>query len=332
MRDYAPPFVYIPAAAVSDANMRELIAETPAALAVILAFSVIVYFTYELITTKKFKNLLTSIPLFLALIVVVPIATYYGTSAASHMMLHNIPSESSVKSINELQETSRGQVSYRTLLFDEIEYTDPELISIVLKALERTVENVDKGSNYFGDYAKLMRINYGISSITREVYFTESEYERVRELFTSNEEYIKAAMQSLPLDREISSISLGYSTIIPKASDIWALYKSEINSLSPEKIQEALFDDTYRAANLSIYVIGSRGLRTFGDSYSISSHTPQTAKAFFKYYADKNGKEYNKLISNILQNKAAYDYANFTIYIFNAGEEYDGELYFAAQI
>ena len=184
----------------------------------------------------------------MALIVVVPIATYYGTSAASHMMLHNIPSESSVKSINELQETSRGQVSYRTLLFDEIEYTDPELISIVLKALERTVENVDKGSNYFGDYAKLMRINYGISSITREVYFTESEYERVRELITSNEEYIKLRCSHCRLTGNIFNQSWIFHNY-PKGFDIWALYKSEINSLAG-KIQEALFDDTYRAANL----------------------------------------------------------------------------------
>lgn len=324
-----PLLVIIPSAAFSGrVSMTRLISDTPSILVVILSFSVIIYFTYELVTTKKFKNLLTSIPLFLALIIVVPIITYYGTFAASHAMLHNIPTESSVKSINELQNAEYGRPNYKTLLFAEIDHTNPKLISIILKALERTVDNVELGTHNLGNAVKQIKINYGISSITRSIYFTESEYNRVNELIISNEEYVKAAKQSLPLDREISSISLGHNTVDPKASDVWAIYKDEINSATPEKIQKALVDDTYSAANLFINVTGSHKLSTFSDMYPLNSQTPRTAKAFFGYHADKNGNEYNKLISDIMKNKDAFDYADFSIHILNPGEKYGGELWF----
>lgn len=317
-----PILIILPAVAFSSRrNIFSYVFENISLSVVILALAVIVYFTYELITTKKFRNVLTTLPLFVVLVVAVPFVTYYMTSASAHAMLHNIPAESNVNSINELASQYDYDTSYRKLLLEDIDHDNPELISAVIKALDNTVKKIDSGYNNLGDYRATFKINYGISSITRTVYFTEDEFIHVNELIRSSEAYINASKRSLPLDREITLVALENSERGSDAAKIWVIYKDEISALSPDEIDEALSGESYPGSGMYISVGGNRGFDIFQDRYFIGDLTPKTAEAFFDCYAEESGEEYRRLIADIRNNAKKYDYISFMINIYTPGSD-----------
>ena len=273
------------------------------------------YFTYELITTKSFKNLLRAAPLFLALVLVVPTVTYFGTYSAAKGMLRDTPSSENIKGIYLVKSYNAWQDNlpgYAMLRAESIKHEDKELYDIVAKALARTVEEVeaqraDRPTDYMSkeDYIeyryKTLRISKGVASIVRTIKFTADEYEQVESVITSNPKYQKVLRESIPSDSEVKNIQV-YNLGKFDTLTAWSDYVKELELLSDEEMVLAL-EDRYNAF-FSFDVVGYYGLNIFKGTYPVGRLTPKTATSVMNQLNNTYSEKFVELATKLAEYKS----------------------------
>lgn len=256
-------------------SLPELLESDPAIVLVLVALSAILYFAYELITTKRFKNLLSTLPLFLGLAVVVPLAAYLpGTGIANAMLFRSATAEE-LSSVRIALNDSFGRPTYSQIVTDEIDYKSETMLALLAKAHERTVNDIQEGYSAFsGMVAYEVTFDTGFSSFTRKVALTNQENRQLRALITENAEYI-AAQRELPKPNEVHSILFNGASV---SDALWELYRSELNAYSGETYDKAITEAPYIDL-MMLTVNGDRGVTTYRSSYPLNSYTPKTLAA-----------------------------------------------------
>lgn len=104
-------------------------------------FAAVLYFTYEIITTKKWKNLLRAIP-GLAVVAVLNAALYGGMAAVHASQLNFTPSAAAIESVSVVSDYNNGYyvwglqfADYVSMLNQTVEIKDKEVISLVADSL-----------------------------------------------------------------------------------------------------------------------------------------------------------------------------------------------------
>lgn len=262
-----------------DINVFRYVNRNFTVAAILVLAAALGYFVYELITTKRFKNLLTTLPLFLVLLFAVPTLLYAGMSKTADVMQHRTVDTGDIRAVRiNMSDMNGRHTSYTALLTREIWFEDPELFDIVKTALDRTIFQAD--INPFGRYetdtSYIVTISTGLSSFKRCIGFQASEVERIRGIMQQDPAYV-AAQRTLPALSEISGIRVGTmngEVWLGTDAAIWQAYLDEVGAYGGADYDAAISEDPYQGL-LSIGVSGMRGVKQFFSRYPLNRYTPK---------------------------------------------------------
>lgn len=246
----------------------------------LLVVSAVVYFLYEIVTTRRFRNLLRALPLFIVLCVAAPLAFTFAARLSANALLDDIPAPEEVKYVvfeRDLYSSdsvgSKYSGRYAGLLASHIRFYEDDITALCAEVLASTAGDAKEGV-FAGQYACARVIfRAGGRSITRYVYFSESELRRLEAFKLQNADY-RAALTALPPESEIRSVHANLDDV---GSDrVWALFRAEYDE------EAAAYSGTSFG---TISVSGYRGLDAYSVFYAL---TPATPAASAEYLARLN--------------------------------------------
>ena len=259
------------------------------ALFVIYLLAVIAMFVYELLATKKFKNVIKSLPsvIYLAVLNVLII----GFSCLIYnVQVNYCPDASDIQYISLNNDID--DMNYFEQMLTKVRYTDDDFKQFVSKQLKQTIE-LEKKSNDFvindtNSSTVKLNIKSGLTVKTRTIVMNKKENAEY-DLLINHEEIYNKIYTNLP-DYPSSKVTLNCDNISNNNKDIAALYKTlkeEYKSLSYADIIDNM---TTAHQNISMTT-------TFDDTYCytflpIWKKTPKTLAMYYnltnRYFKESN--------------------------------------------
>ncbi|MBO5778803.1 MAG: hypothetical protein J6R82_04460 [Clostridia bacterium] len=296
-------------------------------LLVMTVLTLILYYLFEIITTKKLINCISATPY---LLVVLAGGILFGVSipVAGNVALNYTPDADEIKSISmysqrDIYGHSGYATTYEALLIGKVEISSPEALKMVsdeltemkktsLASSPRQYLNPDAYlyDDMYGGYPETEKIEYKQVTLKitdksgivrgRTLCFTEEEYFRLQMLFTETTEY-ENALLSMPADKEILSIwTPAYYDDDAEATNqqLWDSFVKEYNALSLEEKVEYKSSGDYYYSELSIEITGSVGTDAFFRRYNVNAKQfPKTAKMMVEVM----NRSYSYEVTNHLQ-------------------------------
>lgn len=229
-----------------------------AAFIVFAVITLLVYFMYELITTKRFKNLAKAIP-FLGVLVAGALIFFGSAELTKVFTLAYTPEASEIESIGNLSDDNYqyyGFRSFESIKTDKIEIENDEARQIVSDALKDSVERLKNDTFYSredyyydgGDYSfEEYEHTYRIVKLTdqsgkvcgRQIRLSVKDDNRLSQLFIESDDYANALIQ-MPSEQEIQSICAYGNHWIDFTDEqldkIWKSFTEEYNTLTREQM------------------------------------------------------------------------------------------------
>lgn len=229
-------------------------------IVIIYFVALFAYFIYELITTRKIKNLARAIP-GLLVIVLLNVALIGAGSITKSSAMSYSPDPDEIESI----QLYNGHSNYR-LNFDYIEYkqfvysdykiTDPEIKKIVSNTLRDNIELIKSKKSFWsqnGTEATVIIKTKGASKY-RNIMLTDEDYSRLNYSLFDNEDF-KNNFTKLPDDytsvyftSDIGGVHL--STDVAK--EIYNKLKEELADVSYDTLYNKLIKDSYGNINIEV--------------------------------------------------------------------------------
>ena len=264
-------------------------------LVIWVAIALLVYIIFELMTTKKIKNVVKALPLFLVPVAMTFVFTFavYGTRDA---VLDNTPDADEIESIGFYSD-SYGTPSYNDLRIDEIMVEDENAKRIVADALEYACEAIEEGFYNRSDYYRgheTIRVNLEIKlksgrTIGRRIRIKMTDLDTLEGYFMNSPAY-RAASLALPEERSISSLDVeGVYLNGGDVERIWATFISEYNELSDKEKRTVLHNPySYSTSPIAqLRVMGTHLHEAYEAVYPISViYTPKTAQLYLEFLYD----------------------------------------------
>lgn len=265
-------------------------------LSLCVAAALVVYFVYELITTRKLRNLLSALYVLPILVLVSFSITTGGYLIGQHEQ-KRLPTAQQVQSVCLDVDPSYNRMNYSTIQLTKVNYTDEELESILLKGLSNTINTVQQHLSTTGHTRMLVRFNLsGGRSITRYVYLANEPYMRVHEIKQEDPAF-RNAISKLPEDHEI--MVLGDSSLTDaQRTLLWNTFRQEYESLTYDEQRQVnyiassqVIEDTSYASteapvatqeynsNYNACILEFSGvtkLNNFYGQYSLNQFTPKS--------------------------------------------------------
>lgn len=253
--------------------------------------ALIVFFTYELITTKKWKSIKRALPS-LVIVILLNVALLGSMELCCGVEKNFSPSADSIQYISIIpadNDTPHYFSEYAQSMTSNVHITDSNARIAVSEALsngEERLKELDRTSYYSfsQSYSKItVKIKAGFSTKYRELYFSDAERETLYSALAKNDDF-KNCYMNLP-EAEKNSI---YTELSSDSSDrdrleeIYGIMRDEVATLSFDEWYEYLrqnYTDTF--ANFQIGVDGR--YITLPVSYSL---LPKTAEALMRLRND----------------------------------------------
>lgn len=267
-----------------------------ATLLIWVAIALLVYVIFELMTTKKIKNALKSLPLFLVPVAMTFVFTFavYGTQNA---VLNNVPKANEIRSIGFYSDTQMV-VSYNDLRVDKIAIENEQAKGLVEDVLEYASNAIKEGyynrAEYYKD-SETTRVNLEIKlksgrTIGRRVRMRMTDLETLQQYFMSSPEYREASL-SLPEVKGIRSMYIvdAYFDDSDAVDRLWASFISEYGTLSDTEKQMVInYPYSYSTSSLAqLSVVGTYEHKAYQSTYPISViYTPKTAQLYLELLYD----------------------------------------------
>ena len=194
---------------------------------ILIILALLVYVLYELITTKKLRNVLKSLPLLIIPVLITGVMVS-GLYIARNTINNDTFEAEDVAGFCFIEPYAR---TYETFNSERIFVSDAEAAEILANALDYTLGK----AYYYGNdrYARVfIKLNSG-RVMARNIYVPTNDYERLEDILFNSPEY-SAAYLELPQPKDVINVSLyGYYSL--DQSDREELYESfyeEYNRLS----------------------------------------------------------------------------------------------------
>lgn len=216
---------------------------------VLYIIAVIGYFVYELITTRKLRNLIKAIPglLWLVLYNVVFLAALLFSY---NVLLNDVPKVQDVDSISLELDSNRyyGYYSNQDYYVDklgDIALTSPEIKELIISELERNVEAIKECENIYNygivqdrdtyNYQNPMvlyvKIDCGLFNKYRNIFMSEPASRQIMELLANNEQVSELFYTTVDFN-DISTIYLSNLDGEVPMETLYGLYKTFNEELS----------------------------------------------------------------------------------------------------
>ncbi len=315
--------------------------DDPALILVLLVVTLLVFYLYELVTTKRFKNF--GVATAWLPVLLITCLLYYGfMNFAEQRVYANTPDDpKEVTSVQIDTKSLHSWDTYQASLIQATESEDPALIALIIQNLNQTVEcdkendfqkyyadyKTDLGyGNYYMDYSWItitLRLENG-KNITRRIAFRAGDYERVKQMYIQSIEVEEELFWSIPEQELLDSIEFGqylksgmtqYIHVVDMAEklEIYRTFAKEYNMLS--------LNDKKWVRSTSPYELIEEETKV--DEYVPSEDEKGDESATQNLPADPDpeGKEsqkdtviaYNLTMSGHLKNSSTYFYIEFCI-------------------
>ncbi len=254
---------------------------------VYLFISFIVYAVFELLTTKKLKNLVKSLPIFLIPILLTGVFTLsvYGTRNA---VLNNPIEADEIASISFYTNSSMGK-TYNDILTENLKTEDEEakkLVADILAEVSEAIKDDTYGTyRYYGEKPTEKK-NIAIKlksgrTVGRVIRMLKTDADKLESYFMNSEDYRKANL-SLPADKYIRHVSFSYASNEDMTDRLWATFVLEYRELS-DAAKFALLEYSQYEALTTMIVQGTYDQQSFTSDYPITmEYTPKTAALYLK--------------------------------------------------
>lgn len=255
---------------------------------IFLVMSLGAYFLFELITTKKAKNMLKAAPYYLFVVAICAVFAV-SVNVVSNAVLNTTPEPDEIAYVRIIGNYSPyEQKTYQQLLVENIRYEDAQMKNILSDNLKETVEDLNRQTGYYEGKTSVnacLHLKSG-ATVTRRISMKYTDYDKLFEQMKKNEEY-KNSYRKMPEDNEITWFNFypveGNST---QDKQLWELLKQEYAALTDEQFgfltNSGPSDNTEDFIITSGAVQGSIGLDKFYSSYGISNLTPQSAALYMQ--------------------------------------------------
>jgi len=300
--------------------------------------AVIVMLLYELISTKRIKNVVHSIPsvgiLFLINVVIILLL-----NGIYKNQLNFNPSVSDVKYIVVSDTKTDGELDYFEYGMSEKKITNKELISLLVENLSKNIqyEKTSYPNGYYGNYETIIsNNNYATSTkqqtskyVTvgfktglivkyRRLYLDIDTYNKYRELLLSSED-IKDFYLNLPSFNK-NLMSFNNKLTVKENEEIYNTLKDELKGLDYNLWYSLLYEKG-SAINLDwTYNVNDKSTKTY---LPLTSYTPKTFLMYINYM-NKTAGDPNLMedINNIING----DFTYYSINIGNYNVDFTGYL------
>jgi len=267
-------------------------------LITIYTIALIVYFAYELITTKKLKSIIKALP-GLGILVLLNIIFITGITFTQNAILDRELEVNEVASVQVMLLHERhlsGSLPYGQHLAQNVKIQDDELTSILLLYLAREVAQARKGNTPFfqGNQRQITAVFETTSrqTIRRNFPLPENAILTTLEILNQHEEY-RAAALTLPENpseiwsgrfNDLSEEALRdtYETLREEVRDLDLMIWQRIAWTFPNR-----FADIIHYGELHVTSTLGRG-HTYMGRYSITNFTPRTADKFIQHTNNYN--------------------------------------------
>lgn len=242
-------------------------------LVVLYVIAIIGYFLYELVTTKKLRNVIKAIPGLLWL-VVYNIVFVIALLISHNVLLNDIPDGSDVNHVNIQFDSYYSyydiydQKDYYLNQLGKIDIESPEIKELLLSELNRNVEAIKadaslhnyntnpqtSNKNGYNTYSTSIYVTFdcGLSDKNRIIYLSEPALEELLGLLAKNEQVNALCYEQFEFE-DISTMNLQafgtqYGAEVPM-EELYRLYQSynkELQEMSFESAFDLVVWDVYQ--------------------------------------------------------------------------------------
>ncbi len=224
---------------------------------VLYLIALLVYFIYELVTTKKFKSLVKALP-GLLIVILLNAALLISLTAITSAEIAFAPDPEDIEYIQVVSDynyTSKHMDIYRFFTKEsaKIKITDEEAIRVVSEALKNSIESVNETDPYnYDPYDYLgnvnrhtFKINTGLNSEYRHIYISDQEYKIVSKALSDHEKYAATWLTLPEAQKDTVYFELGGTVISEGAYEIFRTMKDEVKKLRFEDWHSFLSNGEY---------------------------------------------------------------------------------------
>lgn len=300
-------------------------------LVVLYIVAIVAYFLYELITTKKWRNIIKAVPGLLILFAL-NVIYIFGMYEAIQITVNDVPDKADIQSVSICNGTGQD---YFQKTMGEIKLQSEEAYDVILNRLAYQVEAYNSGEMvywYKNSYKArfTVEIDTGIRSIYRTVFLNDEEYRRMMNVINSDPSYLDT-MYTLPQIGKNQTSAYVYGVEDDAANMLYSLYAEEVKSLDMADYYYMVVEG-YSMGNTSAWINVSTVLGT--DSYHLSlpissTKTPETFAAYVNAVnSNSQGKNpVKEFFKNFGKDAEDGEWGYYSMYF----ELYDGdETYYAS--
>ncbi len=292
--------IIVTAALTNDINDNYLSGDDIVMFIILYLIAVLIYFAYELITTKKIRNLISSLP-GLALVAGLNLGLAVGIGSVRNYIVDNHPGANEITSISMgidsyyLEKNSYWQFkSYVDMKCQDIEIADKEVISLVVEALEDNIKTYKSGiesyyNKYYGPVDSYVQYPFTIhmdnDDIERIVMVTAEDSEKILAAFENVPEFAAAWKNPpKPISMKTMTISSDVNCELDNETEerIYNIYRQELQELS--------FSDIYESYNVEPSII------SFNYTFSENGYTKGITCPVYKGLMNKTTEAYYEAV------------------------------------
>ena len=260
---------------------------------VFYVIAVVVYFLYELITTRKAGNLLRAIPA-LGILLILNIAFLGGVSAVRELTLREKPEADEITGVRFLRLNIPLYGQYGSGELKDLRFEDTEIKQIISDTLKDTVYNLKNTRTYLQDRLCTVKIELNGRSITRRLSIPDGDYNKIFNILFKRDDF-KKIYKILPDVREVRFSLNGNPSALnsEETARLYEILRKEVNSLEFSVWFQYLRNNTgpysggsprradyiYLTDSLSVYSEES-GENYFSQYFPLSSLLPKTVNFY----------------------------------------------------
>lgn len=341
------PFVFLMVYGILEEGFNELVL-------VLTVITLLVYYVFEIVTTKRLKNLLKA-TLFVPVLIVGGIVFALTVTISGKTAIAYTPDADEIKSISIYDPNMDRNPSYELMNTTDVAINDPkvlEFISNELKEMEKIInetdaqhylfphryEENDKDVYYGGALSYDEQTDYVRWSIKivgksgrvcgRTLCVTMEEYQNLSTMFSATREY-EDALLKLPTESEIVYIDYNvYYGDSDQRDELWESFVKEFNALSrEEKIEyktQVMKGDWYQH---SISINGMKGSQLFYSTYPIYAHLfPETARLYVELANESEKESFDDALKAIMEKQPPHAQLNLESLTDNAYFSLDNQM------
>lgn len=287
---------------------------------------ILVYFLYELISTKKLKNLVRAIP-GLGIAAVLNISMYFGLTACYNNEMNFRPEPDEINSITVIPDirNNYGSVNYFDYVvqkMDGVEISDVNVIEDISESLKKNASLCESGTNKLYSYQNNsqnnimsipLKINTNGVSKSRKLMITSDQYAALNEALCENKDFQKAWM-SPPSFKEISNVYVSnyfsgddFSMNV-EYEDIYYMFLEEIEKCDFKTWFNDFVEDNIDIGFHCEYVIDGESYNlTIPLSENVAPNTVKRCNEIAKEKQENEIAQINKYINDLKKDGTTFD-------------------------